>query len=303
MQHRYEHRLLEEAEAGRKFLQQLRKPHDNDIELDEPIDLDYLANGKEKKVSLRASLERLIEEYLRKITADSDEYEIESRQRRHSHNMSIIDMLIAATAASYSSAAGTTTTTFDSALGTLPTIFEDDEYDDDEEEEDDNVGRIDGGEMSGDDNINEDDENVAQSGSGASQDNVDSNEEGRDGNENVVVINGDGDDNDDENSNEDNDDEVIVENDVERIELGSRKINVTSTHGHGRKGSATKSSSDHEALRSGGKKKSKNRKNNVPAPCFDNKRRIAHLDKIELESSLRNLTDREFNIRNLLNYR
>lgn len=284
MQHRYEHRLLEEAEAGRKFLQQLRKPHDNDVELDEEINLDYLANGKEKKVSLRASLERLIEEYLRKITADSYEFEIESRQRRHSHNISIIDMLVAATDAANSAI------TSETARGSLPTIdetiFEDDDYDADNSRED---VVNDSGEESGDNNqdnfddggrdnverndYDDDDDNVGQSGSGASEDTIVIDE---DDNNDVVVVQRDDD---------------IATNDVERIELGSRKINASS---NGRKG--------HEELRSS-KKKTKNRKDNVPEPCFDNKRRISHLDKIELENSLKNLTEREFNIRNLLNYR
>lgn len=248
MQHRYEHRLLEEAEAGRKFLQELRKPHDNDVELDEGFSLDmtadYVANGKEKKVSLRASLERLIEEYLRKITTDNDEYEIESRQRRHSHNITIIDIL----------------PTNDSASGTNPTIhetiFEDDDNDDDGNDEDDF------GESVGSGGNQDDFDDAVLSGNGANED------------DDELVISGDDD---------------IDANDVERIELGTQKINVTSGSG------------DHEEMRS--RKKAKNRKGYVPQACFENKRRISHLDKIELENSLKNLSQREFNIRNLLNYR
>lgn len=258
MQHRYEHRLFEEAEAGRKFLQELRKPHDNDVELDEAFNLDmtadYHVDGKEKKVSLRSSLERLIEEYLRKITAESEEFEIESRQRRHSHNITIIDVL----------------PTNDTARGTAPilheTIFEDDDYD-----------------QSGDDNQGYDDEeDVAQSGSGAhitanSNDDV-----------GVVISSASADDDVDDIVGR----EMGAENSVERIELGSQKINASSAAASG----------DHEQYREG-KQKAKGRKETAASACFANRRRISHLDKIELESSLKNLTVKEFNIRNLLNYR
>lgn len=51
------------------------------------------------------------------------------------------------------------------------------------------------------------------------------------------------------------------------------------------------------------KEKVNRRKKLIPGNCDIMRRRIGTLDKIEIEQALRNLTNTEFNIRKLLNYR
>lgn len=80
----------QETQAGRKFLQTLRK-HDDEIENnDETIrnsNYDKI-DPIEKKDNLRASLERLIVEYLKKLTSDDREsFEDNPRNRRNLNNL------------------------------------------------------------------------------------------------------------------------------------------------------------------------------------------------------------------------
>lgn len=88
----------------------------------------------------------------------------------------------------------------------------------------------------------------------------------------------------------DDENEVVV---IERVEIGSRKIN------------ASEKISDNESInKSEELKRNKGEKNKkFPSICLKNRRRVSHLDKLELDTALKNTTDSEFNIRNLLNYR
>lgn len=78
----------QETQAGRKFLQTLRK-HDDEIENNDETKKNYeKINPIEKKDNLRASLERLIVEYLKKLTSDDREsFEDNPRNRRNLNNL------------------------------------------------------------------------------------------------------------------------------------------------------------------------------------------------------------------------
>lgn len=237
MHHRYENRLHGEAEAGRRFLQELRKPHNNDAELDDEFDLetslDYLSSGKEKRFSLRASLEKLIEQYLRKITPDRNDIDdgagYDSRKRRSSSDQNV-------------------------------TI------------------------ITGDISVNETWDGFSGSGDGGDQYDE---EETHDDDEFESVLDQYDSRNNDGVSEEEYAEVNTEKNDllVEKIELGSRNINTSDT-------------SEEMKLRV---KNGKHQK--IPAVCLNNKRRVSHLDKLELDHSLQNHSDTEYNIRNLLNYR
>lgn len=226
-----------EAEAGRRFLQELRKPHNNDAELDDEFDLetslDYLSSGKEKRFSLRASLEKLIEQYLRKITPDRNDIDdgagYDSRKRRSSSDQNV-------------------------------TI------------------------ITGDISVNETWDGFSGSGDGGDQYDE---EETHDDDEFESVLDQYDSRNNDGVSEEEYAEVNTEKNDllVEKIELGSRNINTSDT-------------SEEMKLRV---KNGKHQK--IPAACLNNKRRVSHLDKLELDHSLQNHSDTEYNIRNLLNYR
>lgn len=240
MHHRYENRLHGEAEAGRRFLQELRKPHNSDAELDEEFDLetslDYLPSGKEKRFSLRASLEKLIEQYLRKITPDRNDIDdtgYDSRKRRSSdQNVTIITGDISVNK------------TWDGFSGSG------DQYSEE---------------------INDDDEfeSVLDQYDSRNNDGV-SEEEYTEVNTEMNRKN---------------------EGMAEKVELGSRHINTSDVN-------RDESKSEEMKLRVKNGKQQK-----FPAVCLNNRRRVSHLDKLELDHSLQNHSDTEYNIRNLLNYR
>lgn len=231
LHHRYENRLHGEAEAGRRFLQELRKPHNNDVELDDEFDLesslDYLSSGKEKRFSLRASLEKLIEQYLRKITPDRNDIDdagFDSRKRRSmDQNVTVITGDISLN------------DTWDgfSGSGDIDTYSED---------------------------IHDDNEFES------------------------VLDQYDSRNNDGKSEEEYTDAEG--QNVVEKIEISSRNINTSDTSTEANKS---------EKLRGKPQK--------IPTVCLKNRRRVSHLDKLELDHSLQNHSDTEYNIRNLLNYR
>lgn len=239
MHHRYENRLHGEAEAGRRFLQELRKPHNNDAELDEEFDLetslDYLSSGKEKRFSLRASLEKLIEQYLRKITPDRNEINdagYDSRKRRSSEqNVTIITGDISVNE------------TWDGFSGSG------DQYSEEIHDDDEFESVLDQYDSRNNDGVSE--EEYAEVNTERYQEN----------------------------------------NLVEKIELGSRNINTSEVN-------TEENKSEEMKLRA---KNGKHQK--IPAVCLNNKRRVSHLDKLELDHSLQNHSDTEYNIRNLLNYR
>uniref|UniRef100_A0A182W6Y5 Uncharacterized protein n=1 Tax=Anopheles minimus TaxID=112268 RepID=A0A182W6Y5_9DIPT len=100
--------ILEETEAGRRFLATLRRNHERELEAsDGPGTRELTVDGvhrregatvvaarslaKDKRSSLRATLEHLIVRYLRRLTSDDDDdgdepggYEVAARYRRQS---------------------------------------------------------------------------------------------------------------------------------------------------------------------------------------------------------------------------
>lgn len=95
------HHRLSETEAGRRFLETLRQRHDEDEELEveskrrffpeEKLHRDEL---KRKRMTLRASLEEMIEEYLRGIAPESDHFSNEyiNRKKRNKRNVTISEL-------------------------------------------------------------------------------------------------------------------------------------------------------------------------------------------------------------------
>ena len=78
---RFDHRIAE-TEAGRRFLETLRRNHENggdDAFTDEGM-ANQFEDFKHRRMALRASLEELIVEYLRGLTSDQDERR-ETRQK------------------------------------------------------------------------------------------------------------------------------------------------------------------------------------------------------------------------------
>lgn len=92
----HNHRLFE-SEAGRRFLHALRQRHEedddeNDSNVSEEeqsteVEVDQRRVRKRKRVTLRASLEELIVEYLRSLAPDSDVSETLLRRRKRRDQM------------------------------------------------------------------------------------------------------------------------------------------------------------------------------------------------------------------------
>jgi hypothetical protein len=107
--HKLDPQLVQQTEAGRRFLETLRQTHANQQESSDyeeqttknsqkkgaiQSDVETIIPPKEKRNSLRASLERMIVKYLRKITSDEDddvEDASERRNRRNLNNSTLFD--------------------------------------------------------------------------------------------------------------------------------------------------------------------------------------------------------------------
>jgi hypothetical protein len=81
--------LVHQTEAGRRFLEALRQQDLIEEKVSPPPpNLEPVITAKEKRNSMRASLERLIVKYLRKITSDTDDDDMEdASERRNRRNL------------------------------------------------------------------------------------------------------------------------------------------------------------------------------------------------------------------------
>jgi hypothetical protein len=79
--------LVQQTEAGRRFLEALRQQDLIEEKVSPPPNVEPVITAKEKRTSMRASLERLIVKYLRKITSDTDDDMEDASERRNRRNL------------------------------------------------------------------------------------------------------------------------------------------------------------------------------------------------------------------------
>uniref|UniRef100_A0A182NF99 Uncharacterized protein n=1 Tax=Anopheles dirus TaxID=7168 RepID=A0A182NF99_9DIPT len=296
--------ILEETEAGRRFLATLRRNHERELEAsDAPGTRQLTAKegatvvaarslAKDKRSSLRATLEHLIVRYLRRLTSDDDAegddggdepggYEVAARYRRQSLPAADSDGVGNSLDASASNApAAPLSSSMEITLLTNDTdtnLTESWEQWDDSNRQQHQLpppdSSLTGSDVAGYGSSAPSDSGLGDGTGGAGGESVASEGRGASDASGVgVSANGDG-------ELRDNGDEVVAYNPPPGESEVVLKVAELKQPKQGKAGSAQR------------------------GECDSVRKRVSQLDRFELERSMRNGSFREYNIRNALNYR
>ncbi|XP_050076653.1 uncharacterized protein LOC126563905 [Anopheles maculipalpis] len=327
--------ILEETEAGRRFLATLRRNHERELEAaSEGPGTQELTAGeavhrrqgativaarslaKDKRSSLRATLEHLIVRYLRRLTSDDDAdgddgdepggYEVAARYRRQSlpatdSAPSVVGVPAAppdtrsSSAPGFSNSMEITLLTNDTDTN-LTDSWEDTRREDDGrwDEPPDSSLTAGTGEMEPRAFVSDAAEGYGSSGPLVAGLLAGTREGGHEGDMSVSEGRGTSDHGDSGGTGAANGDSVLRDNGDEveyNLPIGGSVPTVTANDADGQK------------MMGELRKQRKQQKPKQRGECDSVRKRVSQLDRFELERSMRNGSFREYNIRNALNYR